>query len=89
MKHSVAVIILPVLSACTISAGATGGDSLIGMDSFALAAHYGTPTSYQILEDCMQLTYGSDATGCRLIVLIDQDQRVAGWATAGTACAAP
>lgn len=61
--------------------------SIVGMDSFALAARYGTPASYQILEDYMQLTYGSDATGCRLIVLIDQDQRVAGWATTGKACA--
>ena len=34
----------------------------------------------------MQLNYGSDAAGCRLIVLIDQDQLVVGWASAGAAC---
>lgn len=73
------------ISACAqIGSGET--PTIIGMDSFSLAARYGTPASYQILEDYMQLTYGSDATGCRLIVLIDHDQRVAGWATADKAC---
>lgn len=62
---------------------------IIGMDSFALAARYGTPASYELQGDYMQLRYGSDAAGCRLIVLIDQDQRVVGWASAGKACAAP
>ena len=37
----------------------------------------------------MQLRYGSDAAGCRLIVLIDQGQRVDGWASAGKSCATP
>jgi hypothetical protein len=58
------------------------------MDSFALAARYGTPASHQLLDDYMQLNYGSDATGCRLIVLIDQAQRVAAWASTGYACPA-
>ena len=63
--------------------------NMIGMDSFALAARYGTPAGYQLQGDYMQLRYGSYAVGCRLIVLIDQDQRVVGWASAGKACAAP
>jgi hypothetical protein len=56
------------------------------MDSFALAARYGTPFGYQHQGEYLQLNYGSTATGCRLIVLIDQEQRVAGWASSGAMC---
>lgn len=62
--------------------------NIIGMNSFALAARYGTPASYQLQGDYMQLDYGIDADGCRLIVLVDQDQRVVGWASSGLACPA-
>lgn len=55
----------------------------IGESSFALAARYGTPAGYELQGDYMNLTYGSDAAACRLIVLVDQDQRVAGWASTG------
>lgn len=61
--------------------------NMIGMDSFALAGRYGTPASYQQQGEYLQLNYGSAATGCRLIVLIDQEQRVAGWASSGSMCA--
>ena len=90
MRRQLAAIILPVLSACTINVSARNGSGdLVGMDSFALAARYGTPASYQQQDDYLQLNYGGSAAGCRLIVLIDQDQRVVGWLSAGKACAAP
>ena len=57
------------------------------MNSFTFAASYGTPASYQHQGEYLQLNYGSAATGCRLIVLIDQEQRVAGWASSGAMCA--
>ena len=53
------------------------------------AARYGTPASYQRQGEYLQLNYGSTAAGCRLIVLVDQDQSVVGWASAGKACAVP
>ena len=61
---------------------------LNGMDSFALAARYGTPSSYQHQGEYLQLNYGSAAADCQVIVLVDQEQRVAGWASVGKACAA-
>ena len=60
--------------------------NIIGLNSFALAARYGTPVGYQLQGEYLQLNYGSTAAGCRLIVLVDQDQRVVGWASAGAAC---
>ncbi|MBW3498892.1 hypothetical protein [Janthinobacterium sp. NKUCC08_JDC] len=66
--------------------GDRGRYILIGQDSFALAAHYGTPASYQHLGEYLQLNYGSEAAGCQLVVLVDQAQRVAGWAAAGKSC---
>lgn len=60
--------------------------NIIGLDSFTLASRYGMPAGYQLQGDYMHLTYGSDAAGCRLIVLVDQAQRVAGWASIGAAC---
>ncbi|WP_312435371.1 hypothetical protein [Janthinobacterium sp.] len=59
------------------------------MNSFALAARYGTPSSYQHQGEYLQLNYGSAAADCQVIVLVDQEQRVAGWASVGKACAAP
>ena len=52
MRRQLAAIILPVLSACTINGSARNGNGdLVGMDSFALAARYGTPASYQQQDD--------------------------------------
>lgn len=59
------------------------------MNSFALAARYGTPSSYQHQGEYLQLNYGSAAADCQVIVLVDQEQRVAGWASVGKACATP
>lgn len=59
---------------------------IIGMDSFALASRYGTPSSYQHQGKYMQLNYGSATAGCQVIVLLDQAQRVAGWAATGDHC---
>jgi len=59
---------------------------ILGEDSFALAARYGTPDSYQHQGDYFQLNYGSEAAGCRLIVMLGQDRRVAGWASKGAKC---
>ena len=61
-------------------------NGLIGQDSFALAARLGVPAGYQLQGDYMQLDYGTDAAGCHLIVLIDQAQRVVGWASTGKDC---
>ena len=69
---------------CTASGGR--GRDLIGQDSFALAARYGTPAGYQHQGEYLQLNYGSTAAGCQVIVLIDQAQRVAGWASSGSRC---
>ena len=56
------------------------------MNSFALAARYGTPASYQHLGEYLQLNYGSEAAGCQVVVLVDQAQRVAGWSSSGNHC---
>ena len=61
---------------------------IVGMNSFALAARYGTPASYQHQGEYLQLNYGSVAAGCKFIVLVDQQQRVDGWASAGQSCPA-
>lgn len=89
MKHSLGALLLLALCSCTSSGIVEhrGGD-LIGLDSFALAARYGTPASYQLQGEYLQLNYGSDAARCRVIVLVDQQQRVAGWASAGQSCPA-
>ena len=89
MKHSLGALLLLALCSCTSSGIVEhrGGD-LIGLDSFALAARYGTPASYQLQGEHLQLNYGSDAARCRVIVLVDQQQRVAGWASAGQSCPA-
>ncbi len=55
-------------------------------NSFALAARYGTPASYQHLGEYLRLNYGSEAAGCQVIVLVDQAQRVAAWASSGNHC---
>ena len=59
---------------------------IVGMNSFALAARYGTPASYQHLGEYLRLNYGSEAAGCQVIVLVDQAQRVAAWASSGNHC---
>ncbi|MGV8870870.1 MAG: hypothetical protein ACOH2S_28500 [Janthinobacterium svalbardensis] len=89
MKLALGTRLLLALCSCTSSGIVEhrGGD-LIGLDSFALAARYGTPASYQHQGEYLQLNYGSDAARCRVIVLVDQQQRVAGWASAGQSCPA-
>ena len=72
---------------CTGSGDRVRGN-LIGQDSLFLAARYGTPASYQHEGEYLQLNYGSAAVGCQVIVLIDQQQRVAGWASMGKSCTA-
>ncbi|KAB8066286.1 hypothetical protein [Janthinobacterium violaceinigrum] len=57
------------------------------MNSFALAARYGTPASYQHQDEYLQLNYGSEAAGCKVIVLVDQAQHVIGWTSSGAMCA--
>ena len=54
MKHALATLILPALCSCTAGNIAEHrGDELIGLDSFALAARFGTPGSYQLQGDHM------------------------------------
>ncbi|WP_139143090.1 hypothetical protein [Janthinobacterium sp. HH106] len=78
------------LAACSGTAGINRMKNtiLLGEDSFALAARIGTPTSHHHQGDVLQLNYGSVAAGCQVIVLIDRQQRVAGWASAGRSCPA-
>ena len=87
MRHVLGALLLPALYSCTSSSIVEhrGGD-LIGLDGFALAARYGTPAGYQHLGGYLQLNYGSATAGCRVIVLVGQPQRVAGWATPGARC---
>lgn len=87
MKLALGALLLLTLCSCTSSGIVEhrGGD-LIGLDSFTLAARYGTPASYQHQGEYLQLNYGSDAARCRVIVLVDQQQRVAGWASSGARC---
>lgn len=83
MKHALGALLLLPLCSCS-SIGMVGhrhGD-LIGLDSFALATRYGTPTSYQHQGYYLQLNYGSTAAGCEVVFLLDQAQRVAGWLSA-------
>ena len=80
-------IVLMFLAACASKPQARHAFSdIIGIDSFALAARYGTPASYQDQGEYLQLNYGSAAVGCQVIMLVDQQQRVAGWATSGAHC---
>ncbi|MDZ5633915.1 hypothetical protein [Janthinobacterium sp. GMG1] len=89
MKLALGALLLLTLCSCKSSGIAQhrGGD-LMGLDSFALASRYGTPASYQHQGEYLQLNYGSTAVGCQVIVLVDQQQRVAGWASAGRSCPA-
>jgi hypothetical protein len=89
MKHALGALLLLALCSCTSSGIVEHRDgNLIGLSSFALAARYGTPTSYQHQGDLLQLNFGSAAVGCQVIVLVDQQQRVAGWASGGRSCPA-
>ncbi|MBW3497747.1 hypothetical protein [Janthinobacterium sp. NKUCC08_JDC] len=80
------LVALSVLSCSSPRPEAAAKMLQVGQSTFSLAARYGTPTSYQRQGDYLQLNYGSDMAGCQLIVLIDQAQRVAGWASAGKLC---
>ena len=87
MKHVLgALLLLPLCSCSSIGMARHRHGDLIGLDSFALAARYGTPTTYQHQGEYLQLNYGSAAAGCQVIVLVDQEQRVAGWASSGNHC---
>ncbi|MDO8065537.1 hypothetical protein [Janthinobacterium sp. SUN206] len=85
-------LLFPLALLCVVAGCATDNQDdnkapdAIGMNSFALAARYGTPAGYQHQGEYLQLNYGSAAAGCQIIVLVDQQQRVAGWASAGRSC---
>ncbi len=64
-------IVVLTLCSCTTPSPSERVD-VIGMTSFALAARYGTPASYQHQDEYLQLNYGSAAVGCQVIVLVDQ-----------------
>jgi hypothetical protein len=74
-----------ITSGCAAS-GDRAPDDLIGQNTFAVAARYGTPGSYRHEEDLLQVNYGSEAAGCRIMMLVDQAQRVVGWASTGAKC---
>lgn len=89
MPKSLSFILLCAMAGCAAGNQVDKkAPEIIGMNSFALAARYGTPAGYQHQGEYLQLNYGSTAAGCRLIVLVDQDQRVVGWASSGLACPA-
>ena len=89
MPKSLSFILLCAMAGCAAgNHGDKKAPEIVGLSSFALAARYGTPASYQHQGEYLQLNYGSAAAGCLLIVLVDQDQRVVGWASAGAACPA-
>ena len=89
MKLALGALLLFTLCGCKSSGIAQHRDGdLAGLDTFDLASRYGTPASYQHQGEYLQLNYGSDAPRCRVIVLVDQQQRVAGWASAGQSCPA-
>lgn len=88
MRFSTAIIFIWFFSGCAGVPAAHPTEPIVfGMDSFAFAARYGTPAGYQHQGEYLQLNYGSAAAGCEVIVLLDQEQRVAGWASSGTRCA--
>ena len=90
MKLALGALLLLTQCSCTSSGIVEhrGGD-LIGLDSFALAARFGTPASYEHQDEYLQLNYGSAAAGCKVTFLVDQRQRVAGWASSGARCIGP
>ena len=87
MKLALGALLLLTLCSCKSSSmvGYPRSD-LIGLDTFALAARHGTPASYQHQGEYLQLNYGNATAGCQIIVLVDQQQRVAGWASSGARC---
>lgn len=80
-------IALASIVGCT-GIGDRGLNNFIGQDTFALASRYGTPASYQHQGEYLQLNYGSAAAGCKVTFLVDQQQRAAGWTSAGRSCPA-
>ncbi|PHV29508.1 hypothetical protein CSQ93_05425 [Janthinobacterium sp. BJB426] len=87
MQHALGALLLLALCSCTSSGIVEhpSGD-LIGLSSFALAARYGTPASYQLQDDQLQLNYGDELWGCRVVFLLDKHQRVIGVASSGSKC---
>ena len=82
MKHAPATLILPALCSCTAGNIAERcGAELIGLNSFALTARFGTPGSYEHQDEYLQLNYSSAVAGCKATFLVDQQQRVASWAS--------
>ena len=75
-----------ILTSGCAASGDLALDNLVGQNSFTVAEHYGMLGSYRHEDDLLQLSYGSDATGCRVIMLVDQAQRVVGWASTGAKC---
>ncbi|QKY09488.1 hypothetical protein [Janthinobacterium lividum] len=76
-----------VLALCSCSAPSQSERiDIVGMSSFALAARYGTPASYQHQGEYLQLNYGNELWGCRVVFLLDKHQRVVGVASSGSKC---
>lgn len=75
-----------ILTSGCAASGDLALDNLVGQNSFTVAERYGTPSSYRHEDDLLQLNYESKAAGCRVIMLVDQAQRVVGWASTGAKC---
>ncbi|WP_215409502.1 hypothetical protein [Janthinobacterium sp. JC611] len=89
MKHVLGALLLQILLSCAAGGIAESrGSDLMGLDSFTLAARYGTPATYQHRGEYSQLIYRSEATGRKVIVLVDQAGHVVGWASSGAPPAA-
>lgn len=86
-RFSAAIIFIWFFSGCVgVPVGRPSEHIAVGMNSFALAARYGTPASYQHQGEYLQLNYGSAAAGCKVIVLIEEAQYLVGWASSGGMC---
>ncbi|APA68775.1 hypothetical protein YQ44_14265 [Janthinobacterium sp. 1_2014MBL_MicDiv] len=84
MLYSRVFIILT--SGCAASGDHTL-DNLVGQNSFTIAERYGTPSNYRLEDELLQLNYGSEAVGCRVMMLVDPAQRVVGSISTGARCA--
>jgi hypothetical protein len=86
MRWLCSLMFIILTSGCAAS-GDHALDNLVGQNSFTIAERYGTPLSYRHEDDLLQLNYGSEAVGCRVMMLVDQAQRIVGWASTGARCA--
>lgn len=82
------LVFVVTLSGCASGMNHTQ-ETLIGQDSIEITTRYGMPSSYRRHADLLQLNYGDEVSGCRLVILVDQTYRVVSWASGGPNCPEP